>query len=196
MTGGAVRQGPRECSDPAHGHVLMCPVQATAIAATVVMAGMARREDGIGNTWWMLGLSELRYADAEQAVRDLVAGGIGDRSWITVRDVVRRAKAIRHARHELAPDPVPPAGLEDDERLTLKERESRQWDRQKFIRWYWTAVGNGDDPAVALELAAQGIGADRYLPPAPADADGPVDPGMIARARAVVEANRKGPRRG
>lgn len=170
--------GPRECSDPAHPHVLMCPVQATAIASVVVMAGMARREDGIGNVWWGLGLSELRFADAEAAVRDLVAGGIGDRSWITVRDVVRRAKAIRHARHKRAPEPVPPGGL------TFAEE-------QKFRRWYWTAIGNGDEPPLALERAAGGVGADRYLPPAPPDTGEPVDPAAIERVRGVLEASKK-----
>lgn len=175
--------GPRDCTDPSHPHVLMCPVQASMIAASVVMAGMARREDSIGQVWWGLGLNELRFADAEQAVRELVTGGLGDRSWITVRDVVRRVKSIRHARHARAPEPVPPAGLTFE-------------DEQKFRRWYWIAVGNGEESGAALELAAGGIGADRYLPPAPPDTGEPVDPGMVARARAVIEANRKGPRNG
>ena len=170
--------GPRECTDPTHPHVLMCPVQASAIAASVVMAGMARREDGIGNVWWGLGLNGLRHADAEAAVRDLVTGGIGDRSWITVRDVVRRAKAIRRARHERAPEPVPPSGI-------TFEKE------QKFRRWYWIAIGNGEQPGTALELAASGVGADRYLPPAPPDTGEPVDPAAEARVRRLIEASKK-----
>lgn len=174
--------GPRECTDPGHPHVLMCPVQATAIAGMVVVAGMARREDGIGNVWWALGLSELRYADAEAAVKDLVAGGIGDRSWITVRDVVRKARSIRAARHAVAPPPDPPAGLPFEK-------------EQKFIRWYWTAVGNGEPPGRALELAAGGVGLAGYLPPAAPDTGEPVDPGMVRRARAVIEQARTKERR-
>lgn len=176
--------GPKECSDPGHGHVFMCPVQATMIAGMVVMAGMARRDEGIGNVWWTLGLSELRFADAEEAVRALVAGGIGDRSWITVRDVVRKARSIRAARHATAPPPDPPAGLSFR-------------DEQKFVRWYWTAVGNGEPTGRALELAAAGIGMDRYLPPAAPDTGEPVDPAMVAESRAVIEqAKKKGGRRG
>lgn len=176
--------GPRECADQSHPHVLMCPVQASQIAASVVMAGMARREDGIGQVWWGLGLNELRAADAEAAVRDLVAGGIGERSWITARDVVRRAKAIRRARHDRAPEPVPPAGLDFK-------------GEQRFRRWYWIAVGNGEQPDTALELAAGGVGADRYLPPAPPDTGEPVDPATAARVRGVLEqAKKKEERRG
>lgn len=176
--------GPRECTDKQHQHVLMCPVQATEIAAMVVMAGMARREAGIGLAWWTLGLCDLRYADAEAAVRDLVASGIGDRSWITARDVIRRARAIRADRHARAPEPDPPAGLD--------------WPaEQKFRRWYWTAIGNGEPPEVALELAAGGVGMDRYLPPAPPDTGEPVDPEALRRVRGVIEAaKRKEDRRG
>lgn len=176
--------GPRECSDPDHPHVLMCPAQATRIAATVVMAGMARREDGIGLVWWDLGLKELRAADAEAAVRQLVGAGIGDRSWVTARDVIRTARAIRRARHDRAPEPVPPGGLD--------------WPaQQRFIRWYWVAVGNGEAVDTALALAAGGVGLDRYLPPAPPDTGEPVDPAYAARVRGVLEqAKRKGAGRG
>lgn len=170
--------GPEHCTDPRHQHVLMCPQQATLIAGAVVMAGMARRDDGIGVVWWGLGLNELRYADADAAVRELVAGGIGDRSWITARDVIRKVRAIRAARHAKAPDPVPPAGLSFP-------------DEQRFRRWYWIAVGNGEQPAAALELAAGGIGADRYLPPSPPDTGEPVDPATLARVRGVLEASKK-----
>lgn len=166
--------GPRECKDPGHAHVLMCPVQASQVAAAVVMAGMARREDGIGLIWWDFGLKELRFADAEAAVRGLVSGGIGDRSWITARDVIRAARAIRRARHDKAPPPVPPAGL------TFPQE-------QKFIRWYWTAVGNGEQAATALELAAGGVGHDRYLEPAAPDTGEPVEAGSIESVRAALE---------
>lgn len=162
----------------------MCPVQAAQVAASVVMAGMARREDGIGLVWWELGLRELRFADAEAAVRDLVSGGIGERSWITARDVIRRVRTIRRARHERAPEPVPPAGLDFA-------------GEQRFRRWYWIAVGNGEQPGVALELAAGGVGADRYLPPSPPDTGEPIDPAAAARVRGVLEASkRKGGGRG
>lgn len=174
--------GPRECTDPAHGHVLMCPVQATQIAGLAVMSGMARRDDGIGLAWWTLGLCELRFADAEAAMRHLVAGGIGERKWITARDVIRQVRAIRAERHERAPEPVPPAGLE--------------WaEEQRFRRWYWIAVGNGDAPPLALERAASGVGADRYIAPAAPDTGEPVDPDALAKARALIEA-RRGRRRG
>lgn len=176
--------GPRDCLDPGHPHVLMCPAQATTIAASVVMAGMARREDGIGLMWWNLGLSGLRYADAEAAVRELVAGGIGDRSWITARDVIRAARAIRRRRHDRAPEPVPPSGLDFA-------------GEQRFRRWYWIAVGNGEQPGAALDLAAGGVGADRYLPPAPPDTGEPVEPATIDTVRRVLEqAKRKGQDRG
>ena len=155
----------------------MCPVQATQVATAVVMAGMARRDDGIGLMWWELGLRELRYADAMTAVRDLVAGGIGERKWITARDVIRRVRSLRAARHDRAPEPVPPSGL------TFPEE-------QKFRRWYWIAVGNGDAPAVALDRAALGVGADRYLPPVPPETGEPVDPADVARVRGVLEAAR------
>lgn len=170
--------GPKECTDPAHGHVLMCPVQATTIAATVVMAGMARREDRIGVVWWELGLKELRIADAEAAVRELVSGGIGDRSWITARDVIRAARAIRRRRHERAPEPVPPDGLDAG-------------GRSRFLRWYWTAVGNGEAPDTALELAAGGVGADRYIAPAPPDTGETVEPATIDTVRGVLEKARR-----
>lgn len=152
----------------------MCPVQAAKIAGMAVMAGMARRDDGIGLAWWGLGLSELRYGDAEAAMRDLVSGGIGDRSWITARDVIRRARGIRRARHDRAPEPVPPAGLE--------------WPKeQAFRRWYWVAVGNGETPDTALELAAGTVGHDRYIEPAAPDTGEPVEPGSIESVRAALE---------
>lgn len=166
--------GPRECADKSHPHVLMCPVQASQITAAVVMAGMARREDGIGLIWWDYGLKELRFGDAEAAVRNLVSGGIGDRSWITARDVIRAARAIRRARHDRAPEPVPPAGLE--------------WPKeQAFRRWYWVAVGNGEAPDQALELAAGTVGHDRYIEPAAPDTGEPVEPGSIESVRAALE---------
>ena len=185
--------GPRDCTgERCHAHVLMCPMQAADIASIVVQAGMIRREEGMGVTWWLLGLRELRVADAEDAVISLVSEGIGDRSWITPRDVIMRARSIRRARQDRAPDPIPPAGLEDDERLPLEARADLDRRRRQFVRWYWTAVGNGEPPDRALDLAAGTVGIDRWLPPAPVDEDGPVDPVMLSRVRGLIGTRKAG----
>lgn len=167
----------------------MCPRQATQIAGMAVMSGMARREDGIGPAWWELGLKDLRYADAADAVRWLVAGGIGDRSWITARDVIRRVRAIRADRHARAPDPVPPADLmpADGDEDTAELYEARK----AFRRWYYTAVGNGEQPGRALELAVGAVGLDRYIEAGPVDTGGPVDPDAVERVRGVIEQDKK-----
>ncbi|GAA1333212.1 hypothetical protein GCM10009592_26790 [Brachybacterium rhamnosum] len=187
--------GPRECTDPGHGHVLMCPVQATQIAGLAVMSGMARRDDGIGLAWWTLGLCELRFADAEAAIRHLVAGGIGERKWITARDVIRQVRAMRAERHDRAPAPVPPAQLEDDPELAIEERADRQARRQAFIRWYWTAVGNGEAPGRALELAAQGVRLDRYIAARPPEGGEVVGDDEVRRVRGAVTAGLAAERR-
>lgn len=153
--------GPRQCQDDTHPHTLMCPVQAALVVTRCVAAGFTKGEAGTALAWWEVGLRHYRYADALEAITYLVGAELGDRYKVTARDLVKRIRATRADRIARAPEPVAPEGV----------------DSTRWLYLYRRSVGNGDAPGVALELASQAVGLDRYIEAAPVvDGDeGPVD---------------------
>jgi hypothetical protein len=61
--------------------------------------------------FWLEMIGDLTYADCAQAVRDHYRES---RDWVMPADIRRRVKAIRTARLNAVPEPVPPPELLED----------------------------------------------------------------------------------
>lgn len=113
-----------------------CDVKQTEAASLVAYlnrAGLLQALEGQAAVWADV-LGEVRYVDAVEAARKLVATHTSDLRWVTPADMLAAVRALRAARVAAAPPPLP--AVDPDDVVAY------QLERRRML----TAIADGPNP--------------------------------------------------
>lgn len=107
----------------------MSPEEALRLCRMTKALMPAMQMDEFTPAAWAIAFEDDRYADAEQALKELAR----EKPFVGVSEIAARVKRIRSRRIEAAPHPVPPADL--------TEAQQRAWIGEARRR-----IADGEDP--------------------------------------------------